>query len=215
MRTAAQFGWVFVIVVIVFWPRYALGYSGGPALVEVVGWDKQAQRVYFLEYPPVESGSFYVCSFAPASTKPGEKHVAWEELGDRRSARLDSLRRRSIPLEFRATEVLSGHIEATLQDSVEAQDMRFARFRLNVYYTGSFGGLRFRVLSYGREFVIKDVYRVPGREDFLFVVSFRGNPYGMFEETQMPLLIRKGTWDRVRELVWRPNGAWMEPKPVH
>jgi hypothetical protein len=209
-----RFGWILVIAAIAFCPRIVSGYTGGPALIEVVGWDKQAQRVYFVEYPPGETGSIDVSYFALTSAAPDEKHVAWEDPAVAHPARLDSLRRRVTPLVFWPSETLSGHVEAALLDSVDVPNGRFARFRLDVYYTGSFGGLRFRVRSYGREFVIKDAYRILGREDWLFVVSFRGNPYGMFEETQMPVLIRSGAWNQLRDLVWRPDGDWMEPKPV-
>jgi hypothetical protein len=141
-----RFGWIFIIAAIAFCPRIAFGYTGGPALVEVIGWDKQAQRVYFLEYPPEESGSFYVSYFALTSARPDEKQVAWEDLSDtRKSARLDSLRRRLTLLAFWSTEVLSGHVESTLRDSVDVPNGRIARFQLNVHYTGSFEGLRFRV----------------------------------------------------------------------
>ena len=196
----------FVLAALVQGSGAARGYEGGPGLVEVIGWDERAQRIYLLEYPPFEGGCF-ISYFALGSATPEQERRASEAFdGDvSKSPRLRALRARLKPLSYQPFEVLSGEVAVTRHDSVDVPNGRFARFQIEARYRGEFEGLRFRLLSFGHEFVIKDVYRIPGREDYLFIVSFHGNPYGMFEETQVPVVILKGKRDRVHEISWQQN----------
>jgi len=191
----------FAIFLVFLNPGGSLAYTGGPALAEILGWDEREQKIYVLECGPGEVGSCRMSYFALGSVNPERKWRSAREITD--DSQLDSLKARLKPLVYWPSEALSGHVEVTPHDSVDVPIGRIPRFQLDVsYYMGEFQGVRFRLLSFGREFVIKDVYRIPGRDDFLLLVTFRGNPYGMFEETQVPILILKGKWQDLHEVSW-------------
>lgn len=186
----------------------AESYTGGPALIEVLGWNPETKHIYVLEYPWGETGSFPMVSyFDLKSTDPERRReVAWNrpdaDYTDRElGARLDTLRKRLKPLTPITSTVLAKSLAVTSIDSVQTPLGNRARYHLGVTYEI---GLYFEVETYSTDFAVKDVYPIEERKIYLYVVSFRGNPYdGLLAETQIPILIVGADDKRVHRLSWQ------------
>jgi hypothetical protein len=185
----------------------AVGYTGGPAVVDVLGWDPVAKRIYFYGCSPGETGAFGDVSYFDLASRDPErlKRVSWNQpeatSNDRDQTRLfKALRNRLKPLIPIMHPALAKALTVTKIDSVVTPLGNRARYHLEVTYEI---GLNFEVEAYSKDFAVRDMFRVPGRREWLYVVTFRGNPYdGLLAETQVPVLVVGSQEGRARRLSW-------------
>ena len=126
-------------------PAGVRAYTGGPALVEVLGWEPNEKRVYIDELPIGESGAFGVVSYMQVdSTSVDKTRVAWSRVdaleNDAEQVReLKNLRKRLEPLDLVPTSTLPNEKPVITQlDSLDTAYGKRAAFRLNAFYW-SFG----------------------------------------------------------------------------
>ena len=194
------------------WTLFAAGtthaYTGGPMLVDVLGWDRRAHRVYFHSIPANESYSFGAVYFFELGGKNSQRRsqLAWS-IGDAnaddadRTRRLQTLRRSLMPLVPTPESSLGWGVEVLSTDTIPSPSSApLRRFKLRL----ASSGLHFEFTGYHRpDACIKDVYSIPDRTERLYVVTFRGNSRDM-AETQVPVLVARPS-DRVLQVVWEPD----------
>lgn len=185
--------------------REARGYSGGPQLVEILGWSHALHRVYFHLVPLDESGSFGgIYYFGLHSQHPGIRvHAHWNDapasyVDSLETSRLDSMRRRLRQLPVEPSTLFSdARTEIIKTDSLraptvygDAQIVR--RYTVRLTYFNPLTGFesQFDVLCYWRPKVsIKDVFRVPEEDARVFVIACYGDKHDSQIETQVPVLV--------------------------
>jgi hypothetical protein len=186
----------------------ARAYTGGPALVEVLGWDGRSQRVYVRLFPAGESDTFGEIRFMATDSlgRVRTGRPAWNrpELASddsRQTGELGRLRRSLEPLHPAAFPTLpQSNPTVTAIDTVDVPRGRVAAYHLRARFDL---GPEFECTSYGREFAIKDMYPLPGRGAALYVVVFRGNPHdGLLAETQVPVIV--GSKEELVRVSWEP-----------
>lgn len=182
----------------------AASYTGGPLLVDVLGWDSQSHRVYFRTNPADESYRFGgVYYFATDSKQPSQRvEVAWSKGGasaddPERNRMLRSLRRRLTSLRPQPSACLGWGTKILSADSVRSPAMGVrARFRLR--YTSS-DLVRFECTAFGSpEVCLKNVYAIPGSKAVLYVLAFRGDLLDV-AETQVAVLVPRA---RAKRFAW-------------
>jgi hypothetical protein len=168
-------------------------YTGGPALVDVLGWDAHMQRVYVHTLYQEESYTFGpVYYFDLRSSHPQRRMpVAWSRPAaaaddSLQSARVAALRRRLRRLDAMTTESLPSWPRTIQTDTITACMDRVARFRIRP----TFATMRtFELVTYqDHDCCAKDVFRIPQRAEELWVLAFRGNPCDP-AETEVPVLV--------------------------
>ena len=185
----------------------ARSYTGGPQVVEVLGWDAGARRVYFHSIPQDESNSFGAVSYFEVKGDREEKpkQLPWST-GDAdandpdRNRRLQSLRRGLTTMTPRPGSSLGWGVDIVSADSIALPSSRgrIPRYRLRLK---THDGPRFECIAYHRpEMCVKDVYAIPGSQKWLYVVAFRGNRFDE-AETQVPVLSAPSS-DRTIPVMW-------------
>jgi hypothetical protein len=190
-------------------PAVAQAYTGGPKLVDVLGWDVGAHRVYFHSIPHDESYSFGAVYHFDLAGKTPEKQrkVAWS-VGDAdvrdpdQQRRLRSLRSGLTPLAPSPEACLGWGVDIVHADSIDSPPgARIARYRMRL---SIYDGPRFEFTGYHRpDACLKNVYVIPGRKERLYIVAFRGNAYDI-AETQVAVLVPQLT-DGTIQVVWEPD----------
>lgn len=197
--------------------RTAHATVGGETVVDVLGWDPTAKRVYFHEQTFDAAGEFgTVWYFECSSARFGARgQLRWTptrpDSGDGTSgdpglnARLAALRSRLKPLPTRAgitfpwkwkTRVLS-------RDSL-AHVPEAPRFRVLVSFEQA---EEFEVTTFHDTNVVrKAVYAIPGRKESLVLLSYTGHSDEGGYEVQVPVLVPAGAhapipvnWSRAGE----------------
>jgi len=183
----------------------ASGYTGGPLLVDVLGWDAKTHRVYFHTIPANESFSFGAVYYFDLGGVHKERRIqlAWSKGETERNDpdhnhRLNTLRSRLKPLLPDPENCLGWGTTIVSADSVEFSSGIRARYRLH------FKGMdtpRFECTAYGLpDACLKNAYEIPGRKERLYVFAFRGNVFDI-AETQVAVLVSEPS-DRTIPVVW-------------
>jgi hypothetical protein len=183
----------------------ALAYTGGPLVVDVLGWDAKTHRVYFHTIPWDESDDFGAVYFFDLDGMHKERRVqlAWSRgEADRqdpyRNHRLNALRSRLTPLLPSPEDGLGWGTDIVRADSVDSPRGKQARYRL--HFSGM-NGPRFECTAYGRpDACVKNAYAIPGRKEWVYVFAFRGNIFDI-AETQVAVLISEPS-DRPVQVTW-------------
>jgi hypothetical protein len=187
----------------------AQAYTGGPLLVDVLGWDANAHRVYFHTIPDDEGNRFgAVYYFHLDGAKPERRiQVPWSvgeaEANDPdRTRRLQSLRSRLRPLLPKPEASLGWGTIVLRADSLNVEWLgKRPRFRL-LFKSSS--GPRFAFTGYEQpDASLKDTYEIPGRREILYVLAFRGNPHDV-AETQVAVLVPVLS-DSTFDVNWEPD----------
>ena len=163
--------------------RRALAYTGGPQMIEVLGWDPDSTRLYFHAVYGDESAHFEaIYHFDLRSRNPeiavrDEPEPAdsdWVEADSAQSPRLAALRSRLQRMAPILEPALPTWVKWTEQDTVVEIEGRIRRFRV----TGVFDdGPGFDVISYGAlDVCTRAVFAIPGRPERVWLISFRGRP---------------------------------------
>lgn len=182
---------------------------GGPSLLEVLGWEPKTHRIWMHE-KPTQSGDLFgaVLFFDLDAADPDSLHDAgWlpngaGSAGDTGLAeRLKQLRRRLRPLKQETTSQLPTDIDVLTVDSLRCTPhLRRPRTLVRTRFDGYFG---FEVQTYAPERgVSRSVWRIPGREERLTVLSYFGDRDEMGYEVQVPVLQRSDDPD-MRQVRWR------------
>jgi hypothetical protein len=181
----------------------AAAYTGGPQLVDVLGWDSQTRRVYFHTIPADEGNYFGgVYYFDLKGKLPSQRgQVAWSRGGASADnpdniRRLRSLKRRLTPLMPLPDACLGWGTKVLGADSVRSPAMGVrARFRL-LYTSQSL--VRFECTGFGTpEVCLKNTYAIPATKAMLCVLAFRGNLFDV-AETQVAVLVTESTSQPIR-----------------
>jgi len=158
-------------------------YTGGPELVDVLGYDAATSRVYFHREPHDDAyrfGGVYWVDLRSGS--PRAHRVAWSRPDTTtddasQAARLAALSRRLRRLEPELHEALPSWHRGTVGDTITVTPDgldRAARFRVHVEFAG---GASFDVTTYHEpDVAARAVYPLPGGAGTLWVLSFRGRP---------------------------------------
>jgi len=186
---------------------------GGEWLLEPLGWDAGAKRIWMHEIPTNEGEMFgAVLYFDLASADPAKlRNAGWSPTGEGSvedatlQRRLAKLRARLAPLVPEADAVLPVHVEVVGMDSVLFMNRDWIhRARVRARFVGLD---EYEITMFGPEWGIsRSVWRVPGRPERLLVFSFVGDPAEGGYEVQVPLLARPGfsgtppvSWWRARD----------------
>ena len=187
--------------------RTAPAYTGGPRLVEVLGWDENAQRLYFRTIPQNDGVGFGgVYYFDLVDDRMERIQLPWSagsaEANDpERNAHLDSLRSQLVPLLPRPEASLGWGTSVVRSESMPVAGGTRTRFRL--LFTSA-RGPRFECTAYERpDACVKDTYEIPGHKERIYVLAFRGNPNDI-AETQVAVLVPEMS-DRVYQVAWEPD----------
>jgi hypothetical protein len=189
----------------------AVAYTGGPVLVTVLGWDPTERRIWLRESDAGETGGFGLFTFFDlASEDPTtRRRASWNrpdapENDPDQNSKVAALRERLTPLWPFVATALPKQLTVSRIDSVSTPLGMRPRYRLRVLYEI---GSDFECDAYSPEFIVKDVYPLPDRSAWLYVVAFRGNPFdGLLAETQVPTLFMAGAPRKVRVVTWEPRG---------
>jgi hypothetical protein len=186
----------------------AHAYTGGPELVEILGWDPSSERIYFHAVPTDESGSFGgTFYFDLKSPKPGTRvQLPWSHCDASYNDsvqvhRLEALRRRLHPVTMKRAAVFPWPPTVLTRDTVLACSEEVPRFTISM---NSFNGPAFKVHCYWRpEACIKNVYEIPGHAAWVYVVAFFGHVCDPPAETQVPVLVTPSSG--IPEVQWSPG----------
>lgn len=176
----------------------ASAYTGGPVRAHIAGYDRAEHRVfYYLIFSDESNSSPQVWFFdldATDPTKPVRAPLLESgEDGTRRGSGSISAAWRSFS---GGLEALQGRrcfdISLSLQtdgagvDTLRGGDTGY-HAHLAVETEGRATSLDF-VAFYDTMIAVRGVYEIPGREEFLMVLTYRGRAYGA-EEVERPILI--------------------------
>lgn len=185
--------------------RPTLAYTGGPVVVDVLGWDAKAGRLYFHTIAENEAYEFGGVYYFDLAGKTGSKRVqvAWS-VGEADAndadhvGRLATLRKRLVPLLPKPGPGLGWGVFVLKADSVKTPGFARVRYRLSL---DDSEGARFEWTGYERpDGCVKNVYAIPGHKDLLYVLAIRGNEYDS-AETQVAVLVPAPT-DRPIPVTW-------------
>lgn len=186
--------WSLVLFALLAGAAPAAATVGGPTLLDVLGWDPDARRVY-VHFIPTDAGTGFgdVVSFAPEA---GAKAVSepWVRQGEGTGEdpalqeRLVALRRRLNPMtvEPAATLPWQASVAApdTVRDFVPGLDLRY---RVRARWER---GPEFEFVTWGSSVVVlKAIYAIPGRPERLFVFAFVGDRSESGYETQEAVVV--------------------------
>src|SRR5262245_27720311 len=149
----------------------ACAYTGGPQLIDVIGWDAKAERVYLRSAPQDESGEFGgVYFFDLRAQRPTlRRRVSWSQPGAvyndaEQDARVRALRSRLRRLRPELAETLPSwvvHVDSTTVREGPWAGTR--RFRIRVTFAR---GQSFECTTYHlADMCAKGVYNLPGRKE--------------------------------------------------
>jgi hypothetical protein len=188
------------------WHAPASAYTGGPLLVDVLGWDAKTHRVYFHTIPANEGDNFGAVYYFDLDGVHKERRIqlAWSQ-GEAEGnephhvQQLKSLRSRLTPLLPEPVACLGWGTSIVSADSVDSLSSgKRARYRL--HFSGM-DGPRFECTAYGLpDACIKNAYAIPERKERLYVFAFRGNVFDM-AETQVAVLVSEPS-DRAIQAAW-------------
>ncbi len=175
----------------------ALATVGGPTLLDVLGWDPDARRIY-VHFVDTSGGDFFgdVVSFAPDSGAAGVSEP-WVRHGEGTAgepalqARLADLRRRLNPMAIEPAAVIPWESSVVARDSLDdGYAGQVVRYRVRARWERE---PEFEFVTWGSPGVLlKAVYRIPGRAERLFVFAFVGNRMETGYETQVPVIVGPG-----------------------
>lgn len=171
---------------------------GGPTLLDVLGWDPDARRVY-VHFIPTDGGDSFgeVVSFAP-DTGALAVREPWGRRGEGTAQdpalreRLAALRRRLNPLVAEPATVIPFQSSVVARDSVRDDYLlgQVVRYRVRARWEME---PEFEFTTWGSpEVLLKAVYRIPGRAERLFVFAFTGDRFESGYETQEPVIVAPG-----------------------
>jgi hypothetical protein len=181
----------------------AAAYTGGPQLVDFLGWDSRTHRVYFHTVSADESFRFGGVYYFDLNDKaPSQRiQVAWSRgaspADDQdKIRRLRSLKRRLTPLMPLPDACLGWGTKVLSADSVRSPGMGVrARFRL-LYTSQSL--VRFECTGFGTpEVCLKNTYAIFATKARLYVLAFRGN-LNDIAATQVAVLVPESTDQTIR-----------------
>ena len=180
-------------------------YTGGPELVDVLGWDAETNRLYIRDFPRDESAFFGAVKYFDLRSKEPEMAVPvdWNPRTNKRAypreyGLLEELRTTLKRLQPLATHAIPKAIRILRADSlVTGRGVPEVLYTLDVTYEI---GIRFQVTSFSPHVVVKDVYKIPDQNAFLYVVVFRGTHD--IAETQLAIVV-DAPFDKVRRIEWR------------
>ena len=185
----------------------ARAYTGGPQLIDVLGWDAKMERVYVRSEPRDEGYSFgSVYYFDLRSSAPATPRlVGWSRSESAanepdQADHVRALRARLRRLRPELEETLPSwivHVDSTTVE--EGPWAGVPRFRLRVAFAG---GQRFECTSYHHaDLCAKGVYHLPGRKEMFWVLAFRGNE-GDPAETDVAVLVTPNQFQRSVPVEW-------------
>jgi hypothetical protein len=174
-------------------------------IVDVLGWDAKAGRVYFHTIAENEAPAFGgVYFFDLAGKRPSRRVQATWSVGEAEPndashiRKLEMLRKRLVPLLPQAGPSLGWGVTVLKADSVAVPGGAIARYRLSL---DDSEGAHFEWTGYERpDGCVKNVYAIPGRKERLYVLAIRGNEYDV-AETQVAVLVPAQT-DRPIPVTW-------------
>ncbi len=187
----------------------ARGTTGGPRLIEVLGWDPVDRKVFVAQHYRGESGyPPAIAYFDFAGKSPGRPVVVrWSvsldgdpaSYGRRASAlrgRLRALPRIPAASSFWITKVLA-------TDSVDIQGIEMTRYHVRVSRLDTDWGGALEVQTYRDSSVrVLSIHPIPGRKERLAIVSFIGIPYEGGYEAQLPIMLE--TSSETSRIEWDP-----------
>ena len=174
----------------------AMAYFGGPRVVEVLGFDRTSQRIYFLFHHYADAdGASTLWYFALSDSTPWEPvRGAWTGGDDDRS-RPDSLRCLLEPLWPEAHLGIRLRTEILRADTmIAADDERVPRKLLGVDLHGRWGESRTEIVTYcDSRVAVAGVFTLVPYEGSrrwytLLVLAYQGDWYGC-DEVQAPILL--------------------------
>jgi hypothetical protein len=170
---------------------------GGPTLLDVLGWDPLAKRVY-VHFVDTSGGGFFgdVVSFAPDSGAVGVPEP-WVRHGEESYAdpvllgKLADLRRRLAPMAVEPAAVMPWVSRVVARDSLDdGYPGQVVRYRVRARWERE---PEFEFTTWGSpEVLLKAVYVIPGHAARLFVFAFTGDRMESGYETQAPVIVAPG-----------------------
>lgn len=175
----------------------ALATVGGPTLLDVLGWDARAQRVY-VHFIPTDAGDSFgdVVSYAPEPGAPAVREP-WVRQGEGTGedpglqAKLAGLRRRLKPLVAEPAAVMPWTSSVVARDSLgDGYPGQEVRYRVRARWERE---PEFEFVGWGSPVVLlRAIYGIPGRSERLFVFAFVGDRSEGGYETQEPVIVGPG-----------------------
>jgi len=182
---------------------------GGADVIEVLGWDATAQKVYVAQHYRGESGyPPAIASFdlkgAGAGAAVVEPWSVSDTLGAAEYARRDrALRTRLAPLPPAPAVSIFDFTRVLARDTVEVGGGRWPRLRVLASRLRADWDGAFEVTAYRDPSVrVLSLHPIPGHAERLAIVSFLGIPWEGGYETQVPVVIPARA-DTLR-LAWKP-----------
>lgn len=181
--------------------------TGGPDLIEVLGWDPGDRKVFVAQHYRGESG--YPPAFAYfdlGGRSPGRPVVVpWSVASDDQEYRRreGALRARLRPLPSVPAASIFGVSKVLAKDVVTLNGGERTRYRVRVSRLHHDWGGAFEVVTYDDPSVrVLSVHPIPGRRERLAILSFFGIPHESGYETQVPVILETLT-DTTR-VEWAP-----------
>ncbi len=191
------------------WAAPARATTGGPRLLDVLGWSPDEKRVYVHVLPMDESDAFGpILYYALDSPTPEQPQVVdWSAAPDAAAddpepqRKLAELRGTLVPM--CAQPAVAFPAKTTVVSADTAHDCGDApRYVVHAALEDS---TRFEVTTYfGTQVVVKGVHEVPGRPERLLVLAFTGICAEGGYETQEPALLATPS-HRLRRIPWEPE----------
>ncbi len=200
---------------VVLSPRVAQAYTGGPQLVQFIGWDASRARVYFRTIPMDESLDFgTLWYFDLKGAKPGRRiSEMWgpkqqamppsqAEFNDSlKFAQLAALRKSLIPLVRAEQPALPLQVKVLSRDSVKGLDGWVTRLRVRAYYQVE-GSTTIHFTCYGKpDNCITGIYAIPWRTERVCILEFFGYRFDPSAQTETALLV-PGIESELKGVTW-------------
>lgn len=191
-----------------FFCSVAFGYTGGPQMIEVLGWDPDSSRVYFhAVYWDESMHSNTIYHFDLRSRQPGEAardSIVGEDTdpyqADSLEARaLASLRSRLRPLEPVLSPAFAPWITWTERDSSTKSNGKLRAFQVTASFPSAVSVEA--QTFHSPEVCARAVYRIPGRDEQVWLFAFRGDPDDL-AQVEAVRLIPGGSGETHVHLSW-------------
>jgi hypothetical protein len=183
----------------------AIATVGGPAVVEVLGWDAKDHKVFFRVHWYDESDRAAIYYFALDGRSPERAVRVPTTSPEDTESRAARIRPRLKPLTWIPHAAMPRWFQIVSRDSVRDEHGCPDRYHVRaVFHWGELGiGPSFEVQTRCTpEVVLADAYRVPGRAEVIAVLAFIGDSFEGGYETQVPVLFRAGEERVVRHVRW-------------
>ena len=180
-------------------PAPAGAYTGGPVRATIEGFDRLGNKIFFTTKAYDESGEparvFYFALAGPDPTHPVRAatleqpdSTAYSEIPVKKWS---DLKHRLTPLQAQRDFRLIADV--TSDSTGTAKEYRPTRFAIHARLRAGSLSRKLELVGYCQPlFRVQGLYRVPGREERLAVVSVIGRAYGC-EEVELPVLLTRRT----------------------